>query len=103
GRGWFYRYAHLKSIDPTVRPGQRVNKGQKIGGLWRCSPLMKVRSDGNAKPHAPDGYAETVHRFEKPGQYLVRVEQNAKNGTKVTARLHVTVATKPESKPKDER
>jgi murein DD-endopeptidase MepM/ murein hydrolase activator NlpD len=55
------------------------------------SPPIKVRSDGNAKPHAPDGYAETVHRYTKPGHYLVRVEQTGKNGVKNTARLQVVV------------
>ncbi|HMF15484.1 MAG TPA: peptidoglycan DD-metalloendopeptidase family protein [Gemmataceae bacterium] len=58
------------------------------------SPTVKVRSDGNAKPHAPDGYAETVHRYAKPGHYLPRVEQLGKNGTKLTARLHVVVEEK---------
>jgi hypothetical protein len=65
------------------------------------SPPVKVRSDGNAKPHAPDGYAETVHRYAKPGHYLVRVEQIGKNGIKNTARLHVTVEEKPASAPKE--
>jgi hypothetical protein len=102
------------SYAPTfdVYPGNPVTfkvrtfYSDPAGETWDFgdgSPLVKVRSDGNAKPHAPDGYAETVHRFEKPGQYLVRVEQNGKNGTKVTARLHITVETKPESRPKDER
>src|SRR5262249_52749544 len=34
-QGWFYRYAHLKSIDPAVRPGQRVEMGQRIGLLGK--------------------------------------------------------------------
>jgi hypothetical protein len=34
-RGWYYRYAHLKSIDPAVVPGARVKKGQKIGMLGK--------------------------------------------------------------------
>jgi murein DD-endopeptidase MepM/ murein hydrolase activator NlpD len=58
------------------------------------SPSLKVRSDGNAKPHAPDGYAETVHRYAKPGHYLVRVQQTGKNGVTNTARLHVLVEEK---------
>src|SRR6266498_5554249 len=33
--GWFYRYAHLKSIDPAVRPGEQVKMGQKIGVLGK--------------------------------------------------------------------
>src|SRR5262249_1051745 len=30
-----YRYAHLKSIDGAVRPGERVKAGQKIGVLGK--------------------------------------------------------------------
>ena len=33
--GWYYRYAHLKSIDPAIRPGERVRMGQKIGVLGK--------------------------------------------------------------------
>jgi hypothetical protein len=39
---------------------------------------------------APDGYATTVHRFAKPGHYLVRVE-HTEGQTIATARLHVVV------------
>ncbi len=35
GRGWFYRYSHLKTIEPEVRPGARVRMGQKIGLLGK--------------------------------------------------------------------
>ena len=34
-RGWYYRYSHLKSIDPALRPGTRVNLGQKVGVLGK--------------------------------------------------------------------
>ena len=34
-RGWFYRYSHMKSIEPEVRPGRRVRMGQKIGVLGK--------------------------------------------------------------------
>ncbi|UCD00087.1 MAG: peptidoglycan DD-metalloendopeptidase family protein [Phycisphaerales bacterium] len=35
GRGWFYRYSHLYKIDDSVRPGQRVTMGQRIGILGK--------------------------------------------------------------------
>lgn len=35
GRGWFYRYSHLDSIDPSARLGARVKMGQKIGALGK--------------------------------------------------------------------
>ncbi|HKJ67145.1 MAG TPA: PKD domain-containing protein, partial [bacterium] len=35
GRGWYYRYSHLDSIDPSVKPGERVSQGQQIGVLGK--------------------------------------------------------------------
>ena len=35
GRGWYYRYSHLDSIDPAVKPGARIKMGQKIGVLGK--------------------------------------------------------------------
>ena len=34
-RGWYYRYSHFQSIDPSVRPGRQVAMGQKIGVLGK--------------------------------------------------------------------
>ena len=34
-RGWYYRYSHLFSIEPSVKPGSRVKQGQKIGVLGK--------------------------------------------------------------------
>ncbi|MBN1395495.1 MAG: peptidoglycan DD-metalloendopeptidase family protein [Pirellulales bacterium] len=31
GRGWYYRYSHLHTIDPAIELGGRVKIGQKIG------------------------------------------------------------------------
>jgi hypothetical protein len=45
---------------------------------------VKVRSDGNAKPHDPNGYA-------KAGHYIVRVDGLGHNGLKTTAHLQVRV------------
>ncbi len=33
GRGWYYRYSHLQTID--VKPGQRVSLGQRLGLLGK--------------------------------------------------------------------
>jgi len=35
GRGWFYRYSHLDSIDPAVTLGAKITMGQKIGVLGK--------------------------------------------------------------------
>jgi murein DD-endopeptidase MepM/ murein hydrolase activator NlpD len=34
-QGWYYRYSHLHTIDPAIKPGARVRKGQKIGLLGK--------------------------------------------------------------------
>ncbi len=35
GRGWYYRYSHLKSIENDIRPGKVVPMGKKIGVLGK--------------------------------------------------------------------
>jgi len=34
-RGWYYRYSHLKSIHPAIRPGRKVKIGQTLGLLGK--------------------------------------------------------------------
>jgi murein DD-endopeptidase MepM/ murein hydrolase activator NlpD len=34
-RGWYYRYSHLQTIDPAMRPGAEVALGQKVGFLGK--------------------------------------------------------------------
>ena len=34
-RGWYYRYSHLQTIDPALRPGAKVILGQKVGVLGK--------------------------------------------------------------------
>lgn len=34
-RGWYYRYSHLHTIDPTIQMGSRVKMGQRIGVLGK--------------------------------------------------------------------
>jgi len=34
-RGWFHRYSHLMAIDPSVKVGEPVKLGQKIGTLGK--------------------------------------------------------------------
>jgi murein DD-endopeptidase MepM/ murein hydrolase activator NlpD len=53
-------------------------------------PVM-ARSDGNARPHDPNGYAVTTHRFTRAGQYIVRVVGIGNEGMKATAHLLVRV------------
>ncbi|MFC2087337.1 PKD domain-containing protein [Bacteroidota bacterium] len=34
-RGWYYRYSHLDSTDPAIKPGVKVKAGQKIGFMGK--------------------------------------------------------------------
>ncbi|HUP81871.1 MAG TPA: PKD domain-containing protein [Pirellula sp.] len=67
---------------------------QPLGETWDFgdgSPLATVRSDGNAQPHAANGYAEVEHRYAKSGDYIVSVKHPGRDGHEMTARLHVRV------------
>jgi hypothetical protein len=105
---------HPKPLPPTIhatyaptfaiRPGEpvtfkvrsfQVAIGNEMWDFGDGSPPVRVRSDGNAHRHAPDGYAVTVHRFAQPGDYIVRVEGTGHGGTKAVAHLHVRVEEKP--------
>lgn len=35
GRGWYYRYSHLKEIDTTVKPGRMVRMSDRIGSIGK--------------------------------------------------------------------
>jgi len=68
----------------NLRPGQPITfkvrsfgtqQGEEVWDFGDGTPSVRVRSDGNAKVHAPDGYAVTTHQYSRPGQYLVRVER----------------------------
>jgi murein DD-endopeptidase MepM/ murein hydrolase activator NlpD len=102
--------AHPESLPPTIHPSYAPTTGLRAGDpitfkvrtfrteaggeTWDFgdgSSPVTVRSDGNARPMAPDGYAETVHRFERPGHYLVRVERTGHTGAKATGHLQVRV------------
>ena len=34
-RGWYYRYSHFESIDQSIRPGEKVRAGQRLGLLGK--------------------------------------------------------------------
>jgi hypothetical protein len=79
----------------------RADVGDETWDFGDGSEPVKVRSDGNARPHDSNGYAETVHRFAKAGHYLVRVDGTGHGGLKATAHLQVRVAEKVPVKPED--
>jgi hypothetical protein len=52
---------------------------------------VRVKSDGNVKANAKDGFAVAEHRFHTTGHYLVRVERTNERGEPAIAHLSVWV------------
>jgi hypothetical protein len=69
----------------------RTTDGKETWDFGDGSPKVAVQSDSNVVKLARDGYARTVHRFEKPGHYLVRVERADRRGHTAVAHLLVRV------------
>src|SRR5207249_5977799 len=70
----------IKPGDPVTFKVRtfRTTDGNEMWNFGDGSPPVTVRSDGNIKPLAPEGYAETVHRYKQAGHFLVRVERSNK-------------------------
>jgi murein DD-endopeptidase MepM/ murein hydrolase activator NlpD len=69
----------------------RTTDGEETWDFGDGTPPVIVHSDGNVVQLAKDGYAPTVHRFAKPGLYLVRVQRSDRRGFTATGRLKVLV------------
>ncbi|PYV14094.1 MAG: hypothetical protein DMG21_19255 [Acidobacteria bacterium] len=81
-RGWYHRYTHLYSFDPSVKLGGRVAMGQKIGTLgkeggsggWAHLHYEILSRQASGKLGTQEGYAflwEACQRQYKP--HLVAV------------------------------
>ena len=69
----------------------RTTHGKETWRFGDGSPPVTVQSDGNVNKHAKDGYAVTTHVYEKPGDYIARVERSNERGEKAIAQVHVRV------------
>lgn len=76
-RGWYHRYTHLLSFDPSVKLGGRVAMGQKIGTLgkeggsggWSHLHYEILSRQASGKLGTEEGYAflwEAYQRQYKP-------------------------------------
>jgi murein DD-endopeptidase MepM/ murein hydrolase activator NlpD len=76
-RGWYHRYTHLYSVDPSVKLGGRVVMGQKVGKLgkeggsggWSHLHYEIVSRQPSGKYGTQDGYTflwEAYQRQYKP-------------------------------------
>jgi hypothetical protein len=83
----------IRRGDPVVFK-VRTFRDKEGGETWDFgdgTPAVAVKSDGNAVMHAAMGYAEVLHKYDKPGRYLVKVEHVSSDGVKAVARLQVRV------------
>ncbi len=67
------------------------DEGEEVWDFGDKSPAVRVRSDGNADAHAPNGYAITTHCYHDAGQYLVKVSRTNRRGETATAHLIVQI------------
>jgi len=83
----------IKPGDPvTIKVRTfRTTDGRETIDFGDGTPKAELQSDGNVKPLAADGYAETVHRFEKPGHYVVRAERTNARGESAVGHVHIVV------------
>jgi len=64
-QGWYYRYSHLHTIDPAIKPGAMIALGQKIGllgkegnsGGWSHLHFEIVSRQPSGKWGTQEGYA----------------------------------------------
>jgi murein DD-endopeptidase MepM/ murein hydrolase activator NlpD len=71
----------------------RTTDGEESWDFGDNSAKTTTKSDGNVKQLAPDGYAVTTHTYQRPGDYLVRVQRTNRHGH--TAATHLWVRVEP--------
>ena len=89
----YYPTFGIKPGDPVtfVVRTFRTTDGKETWTFGDGNPKVEVQSDGNVVPLAKDGYARTVHRFEKAGHYVVRVERTNSRGETAIGHVQVRV------------
>lgn len=85
--------------DPVTFKVRTFNTtaGKELWDFGDGSPPVEVQSDGNAVKLASDGYAATTHRFDEPGDYVVRVTRSDQFNVPAIGHLHVHVGSNVES------
>jgi murein DD-endopeptidase MepM/ murein hydrolase activator NlpD len=95
-RGWYYRYAHLYSIDPSITVGARVRAGRRIGllgkeassGAWSHLHFDISGMQPSGRYGIVEGYAflweAYVSQYKPVLQALARPHRVAWTGEEVT-------------------
>jgi murein DD-endopeptidase MepM/ murein hydrolase activator NlpD len=89
----YYPTFGIKPGDPVtfVVRTFRTTDGKETWNFGDGTAKVEVQSDGNVVPLAKDGYARTVHRFERAGHYVVRVERSNSRGETAVGHVQVRV------------
>ena len=85
-----------------IKPGDEVTFKARSFGVQRDdgreewdfgddSPPVFTQSNSSGGAHAADGYAETTHRYRKPGDYIVTVRRTNMLGLTGVDHVHVIV------------
>jgi murein DD-endopeptidase MepM/ murein hydrolase activator NlpD len=100
----YYPTFHIQPGDPITFKVRAfgTTAGHETWDFGDGSPPVETKSDGNVNQHAKDGYAVLVHRYKKPGDYLVRVQRTDEQGIQAVTHLHVRVDEKQQD-PKAEK
>ena len=90
----YYPTSGIRPDDPVTFKVRTFNTtaGSELWDFGDGSSSVEVRSDGNAVKLSPDGYAVTTHRYDKPGDYVVRVSRTNEHGVAAIGHVHVHVA-----------
>ncbi len=109
-RGWYYRYSHLHTIGPDVKPGAKVKMGQRIGllgkeggsGGWSHLHFDIFGRQPSGKWGVIEGYAflwEAYLREQKPKLLAVaRPHRAARRRPDRRPRRHPIVVRGPEGR-----
>ncbi len=89
----YYPTRNLKPGDPITFKARafRIQGGEEIWDFGDGSPTQTTRSPEDAKPLAPEGYVALEHRYEKPGDYIVKVSRTHDNGQTAHAKAWVHI------------
>ena len=76
GRGWYYRYSHLKEIDRRIVPGRLIAQGERVGllgkeggsGGWSHLHFEIVSRQPSGKWGTQEGYAFLREAYQRQFQ-----------------------------------
>jgi len=89
----YYPTRELKAGDPITFKARafRMKGGEETWDFGDGSPIRTTRSPEEAAPLAPEGYVAVEHRYDAPGDYIVKVSRTHENGQTAHAKAWVHI------------